>query len=292
MSIPKVLHYCWFGGAPKPKNIQNCIRSWKKYCPDYEIIEWNEQNFDVSQSLYTRQAYDARRWAFVADYARLKILYEQGGIYMDTDVELLRPLDDLLAYPAFFGFQHNNEVATGLGFGAEARSPVVKALLDDYDGLPFLLPDGSCDLTPLPETKSSRLCPVRHPGRRHPPVHPGDGSFSGGVFLPGGLCRFHLRHHPQYLLHPPLPCQLEGEEPGHAVRRRGDGAAPRRKVLLPVLPSVPPRSGCAAEKMAHLNPSASGSVPGRFLFVCPAGARLHFPAQLCYTETIRIPICF
>ena len=143
MSIPKVLHYCWFGGAPKPKNIQNCIRSWKKYCPDYEIIEWNEQNFDVSQSLYTRQAYDARRWAFVADYARLKILYEQGGIYMDTDVELLRPLDDLLAYPAFFGFQHNNEVATGLGFGAEARSPVVKALLDDYDGLPFLLPDGS-----------------------------------------------------------------------------------------------------------------------------------------------------
>ena len=151
MSIPKVLHYCWFGGAPKPKNIQNCIRSWKKYCPDYEIIEWNEQNFDVSQSLYTRQAYDARRWAFVADYARLKILYEQGGIYMDTDVELLRPLDDLLAYPAFFGFQHNNEVATGLGFGAEARSPVVKALLDDYDGLPFLLPDGSCDLTPCPE---------------------------------------------------------------------------------------------------------------------------------------------
>ena len=143
MSIPKVLHYCWFGGAPKPKNIQNCIRSWKKYCPDYEIIEWNEQNFDVSQSLYTRQAYDARRWAFVADYARLKILYEQGSIYMDTDVELLRPLDDLLAYPAFFGFQHNNEVATGLGFGAEARSPVVKALLDDYDGLPFLLPDGT-----------------------------------------------------------------------------------------------------------------------------------------------------
>ena len=147
MSIPKVLHYCWFGGAPKPKNIQNCIRSWKKYCPDYEIIEWNEQNFDVSQSLYTRQAYDARRWAFVADYARLKILYEQGGIYMDTDVELLRPLDDLLAYPAFFGFQHNNEVATGLGFGAEAHSPVVKALLDDYDGLPFLLPDERIQIT-------------------------------------------------------------------------------------------------------------------------------------------------
>lgn len=87
----------------------------------------------------------------MADYARLKILYEQGGIYMDTDVELLRPLDDLLAYPAFFGFQHNNEVATGLGFGAEAHSPVVKALLDDYDGLPFLLPDGSCDLTPCPK---------------------------------------------------------------------------------------------------------------------------------------------
>lgn len=173
MSIPKVLHYCWFGGAPKPKNIQNCIRSWKKYCPDYEIIEWNEQNFDVSQSLYTRQAYDARRWAFVADYARLKILYEQGGIYMDTDVELLRPLDDLLAYPAFFGFQHNNEVATGLSFGAEAHSPVVKALLDDYDSLPFLLPDGSCDLTParneifpsLPGSASGPTAPASPPRR-------------------------------------------------------------------------------------------------------------------------------
>ena len=141
MSIPKVLHYCWFGGASKPKNIQNCIRSWKKYCPDYEIIEWNEQNFDVSQSLYTRQAYDARRWAFVADYARLKILYEQGGIYMDTDVELLRPLDDLLAYPAFFGFQHNNEVATGQSTPEMEVFPVEYFCPVAYAGF-------TCDITP------------------------------------------------------------------------------------------------------------------------------------------------
>mgnify|MGYP002589815915 CR=1 FL=1 len=94
MSIPKIIHYCWFGGGTISPENRKCMESWKKYCPDYKIIEWNEQNFDVSQSLYTRQAYDARRWAFVADYARLKILYEQGGIYMDTDVELLRPLDD------------------------------------------------------------------------------------------------------------------------------------------------------------------------------------------------------
>lgn len=150
MPIPKVIHYCWFGGSPKPKLVRHCIRSWKKYCPEYQIIEWNEQNFDCSQSRYTQQAHAARKWAFVADYARLKVLHEQGGVYLDTDVELLRPLDSLLQYPAFFGFQRNHEVATGLGFGAEAGNPVVKALLDDYENASFLLPDGSFDLTPCP----------------------------------------------------------------------------------------------------------------------------------------------
>ena len=119
MKIPKVIHYCWFGGNPKPKLVQKCIHSWKKYCPDYEIIEWNESNFDISSCpLYVRQAYDVKKWAFVSDYARLKIIHTCGGIYLDTDVELIKSLDSLLEYNAFFGFEDGKYVATGLGFGA------------------------------------------------------------------------------------------------------------------------------------------------------------------------------
>ena len=93
MSIPKIIHYCWFGGKPKPKLAEKCIASWKKFCPDYQILEWNEDNFDLSAApLYVRQAYEAGRWAFVTDYVRLKALTELGGIYMDTDVELVKPL--------------------------------------------------------------------------------------------------------------------------------------------------------------------------------------------------------
>ena len=89
--IPKIIHYCWFGGGPKPKSVEKCIRSWKKYCSDYEIIEWNEDNFDISSSpLYAKQAYAAKKWAFVSDYARLKVVFEYGGIYFDTDVQVIK----------------------------------------------------------------------------------------------------------------------------------------------------------------------------------------------------------
>lgn len=91
MSIPKIIHYCWFGGgAISPEN-RKCMESWKKYCPDYKIIEWNEQNFEISQNRYAQQAYEAKKYAFVSDYVRLAVLYEYGGIYLDTDVELVRP---------------------------------------------------------------------------------------------------------------------------------------------------------------------------------------------------------
>ena len=96
MSIPKIIHYCWFGGgAISPEN-RKCMESWKKYCPDYKIIEWNDQNFDISTNRYAQQAYEAKKYAFVSDYVRLAVLYEYGGIYLDTDVELVRPLDELL----------------------------------------------------------------------------------------------------------------------------------------------------------------------------------------------------
>ena len=100
--IPKIIHYCWFGGNPKPQILLNCIESWKKFCPDYEIIEWNESNFDVNFCAYSTRAYEAKKWAFVSDIARIKIIYDYGGIYLDTDVLLKNSLDNLLLYDAWF----------------------------------------------------------------------------------------------------------------------------------------------------------------------------------------------
>ncbi len=150
MSIPKKIHYCWFGGNPLPKMAVKCINSWKKHCPDYEIIEWNEQNFDVMQNAYCKEAYEAKKWAFVTDYARLAILHEQGGVYFDTDVELLKNIDALLENACFMGIERSllyTEVNTGLGLGAEAGNPLIADMLDDYNGQHFLLPDGTFDIT-------------------------------------------------------------------------------------------------------------------------------------------------
>lgn len=148
--IPKVIHYCWFGRNPKPDLMQRCIASWKKYCPDYEIIEWNEDNFDISQNNYAGEAYEEKKWAFVTDYARLWIIYNYGGIYLDTDVEVVKPFDDLLHDPCFFGFEDDASVNTGLGFGAEKENLVVGTMLRDYDHIHFRLPDGILDTLPCP----------------------------------------------------------------------------------------------------------------------------------------------
>ena len=137
ISIPKIIHYCWFGRNKKPALIRKCIRSWKKYCPDYQFIEWNEDNFDIDSLPYCRQAYDAKKWAFVTDYVRLKVVYEHGGIYMDTDVELVKPLDDYLHYPCFMGFQHESYVNTGLIFGAEKNHGFVAENADVYHEADF-----------------------------------------------------------------------------------------------------------------------------------------------------------
>ena len=157
MSIPKKIHYCWFGKNSLPKSVLKCIESWKCYCPDYEIIQWNETNFDINEISYTKEAYKQGKWAFVSDYARLKIVYENGGIYLDTDVELIKSLDSLLKYDGFMGFQNNETVATGLGFGAIAGHSVMKLLLEDYFEIPFLREDGTMDLTPCPDRNTKCL---------------------------------------------------------------------------------------------------------------------------------------
>ena len=157
MSIPKVIHYCWFGKGKMPALSEKCIASWKKYCPDYEIVCWNEENFDITQNRYAREAYEAGKWAFVSDYVRLKVLYDGGGIYLDTDVELIKPIDDLIEKNGYMGFDDSGVVSTGLGFACEKGNELVGALLDDYKDIPFVLSDGTYDLTPCPERNTKLL---------------------------------------------------------------------------------------------------------------------------------------
>ncbi len=150
MSIPKVIHYCWFGKGEMPPLAEKCIKSWKKYLPDCKIVCWNEENFDISKNRYAKEAYEAKKWAFVSDYVRLKVLYDEGGIYFDTDVEVIKPLAPLLEKGDYMGFDDNGIVSTGLGFACEKGNPLVGAFLKDYDDISFIKPDGSYDLTPCP----------------------------------------------------------------------------------------------------------------------------------------------
>lgn len=139
--IPKKIHYCWFGRGEKPKLAKKCIASWKKYCPDYEIIEWNEDNFDVNMNPYTKMCYEQKKYAFLSDYVRLLVVYEHGGIYFDTDVEVINNIDFLLNEKAFIGFEidgtekQSGIVNTGQGFGAFPRNLAVKAMIEEYHGL-------------------------------------------------------------------------------------------------------------------------------------------------------------
>lgn len=144
--IPKRIHYCWFGGSPLPDSAVKCVESWKRSCPGYEIVEWNEANFDVTCCDYVREAFESKKWAFVSDYARLKVMTEYGGIYMDTDVEVRKPLDCFLKERAFSGFETEDSVSTGI-MACEKGFPLFLELLEEYEGRHFILPDGSLDLT-------------------------------------------------------------------------------------------------------------------------------------------------
>ena len=148
--IPKVIHYCWFGGSPLPPLAEKCIESWRKYCPDYEIKEWNESNYDFTKNNYMNQAYEAKKWGFVPDYARIDILHTYGGVYLDTDVEMIKPIDDIMTNSAFCGFEDKQNVAFGLGFGSVAGFSLWKDLLVEYDKISFINEDRSLNLTASP----------------------------------------------------------------------------------------------------------------------------------------------
>lgn len=159
MTIPKKIHYCWFGGRPLPEIAIRCIDSWKIHCPDYEIIRWDESNTDFNSCLFVKEAYTARKWAFVSDYIRLKVIEEHGGIYLDIDVELFKPLDPLLEKQGYMGFEHVKpyKVNTGLGFGAIPHHPVIIKLLENYENSSFIKDDGVLDMTPCPQKDTKIL---------------------------------------------------------------------------------------------------------------------------------------
>lgn len=145
-SIPKTIHYVWFGGNPLTPLAEKCIASWRKFCPDYEILRWDETNFDSGGNRYFEEALASKKWAFASDYARLKILVDHGGIYMDTDVEVLKPLDSFLSEEAFSGFEKADSVPTGL-MASRAHMPFFLRLLKDYEDRRFIKDDCSLDLT-------------------------------------------------------------------------------------------------------------------------------------------------
>lgn len=137
--IPKIIHYCWFGGKPLDELALKCINSWKEYFPDYEIIQWNEQNFDINQMEFMKKAYMNEKWAFVSDVARLIVIYNFGGLYFDTDVEIVSNYEDILKndIQGFMGYEKTNAVTTGSGFGAVPKHPFVEALINVYKDLDY-----------------------------------------------------------------------------------------------------------------------------------------------------------
>ena len=153
--IPKKIHYCWFGKNKVPDEYLKYMETWKKYCPDYEIIRWDEQNYDVMKNDYLRQAYNNEKWAFVSDYARVDVVYQYGGVYLDTDVELVKNFDEFLKWDMFCGFESTKYIAWGLGFGAVRGHEILQEVLKVYEQMDFIRSDGTLNLVKCPIIQSS-----------------------------------------------------------------------------------------------------------------------------------------
>ncbi len=156
--IPAIIHSFWFSGEEKPDLYKKCIESWYKYCPDFEICEWNAENYDITVNPYMRESFERRKWAFVSDYARLDVIKRYGGIYMDMDVELVASLDPYLFSDGFFCRQEDGLLELGSGFGCPKEDTMISQMLDLYYGRHLLLDDGTIDMTPQPEYLSKVFC--------------------------------------------------------------------------------------------------------------------------------------
>lgn len=157
--IPKTIHYCWFGHGDMPEQAQRCIASWHEHMPDYEFKHWSEDNFDLGMNAYAKEAYEARKFAFVSDYVRLWALEREGGIYLDTDVEVFKPFDDLLGYHAFAGFEGSKHLPVGTCvMASEAHGIWVSEQLEAYRGRHFVKADGTPDMTTNVQFITARMC--------------------------------------------------------------------------------------------------------------------------------------
>ena len=156
--IPKKIHYCWLGEKPLPESAKKCIESWKKNCPDYQIIEWNELNLDFENApIFVKQAYEAKAWGFVPDYFRLWIIYNYGGIYLDTDVQMIKSFDPLLNNESFAGFEAENYINFGVGFGAEKGNHMIKEHMELYNHISFFNEDGTLNRIASPKITTEWL---------------------------------------------------------------------------------------------------------------------------------------
>lgn len=183
MSIPKIIHYCWFGPKEIPEMEQECIATWKKVLPDYQIKFWNEQNFDIDSVPYVKEAYEKKKYAFVSDYVRMYALYNFGGVYFDTDVEVLKPLDKFLDDAAFIGFENKTMIGTGI-IGAEKSAPLFKRMLDYYNGHSFVDENGNIDTTTNVQIISRLLKDQKFEPRNMEQVLPEIHIYERDVFCP------------------------------------------------------------------------------------------------------------
>lgn len=155
--IPKIIHYCWFGRGEKPELAKRCIASWEKFCPGFEIREWNEDNCDYLAVPFMAEAYNEKKYAFVSDVMRLIVLEQYGGVYFDTDVEVLKDFTPLLQDEGFIGFENDQYVASGLVIAATAHHSVIRAMIEEYRKLHYLQPDGSTTTVGCPHLNTAVL---------------------------------------------------------------------------------------------------------------------------------------
>ena len=178
--IPKIIHYCWLSGEPIPWQLQICMASWKKYLPEYEFVMWDTQRFDINSLLWTKQAFEAKKYAFAADYIRLYAVYTYGGIYLDMDVEVRQPFDFLLDEDCMLGYEKENGIEVGV-FGGSKKAPWLKKCLDYYENRAFLSTNGTFDMRPLPQIMFECLAEERKTFRIYPNEYLTAKSYETGI---------------------------------------------------------------------------------------------------------------